>query len=61
MLREWRIVFWILAVLLFLKAFVFMIWGSGKIQPWNTPAKKDLTENPGTKDVDGGKIAHSYC
>lgn len=36
LLSEWRIVFWITLVLQMAKMFIFSIWGSGNVQPWNS-------------------------
>lgn len=36
-LKEWRVVFWIMALFLVATNFVFLFIGSGEIQPWNEP------------------------
>lgn len=42
-LSEWRLVFWLTFVFFMAKAVIFTIWGSAKVQPWNSPEK--LTPN----------------
>lgn len=39
-LSEWRYVWWFTFATLIASAVVFMIWGSAKIQPWNTGEKR---------------------
>ncbi|XP_030383507.1 putative inorganic phosphate cotransporter [Scaptodrosophila lebanonensis] len=34
---EWRYVFWLAFALLFITAIVFIVWGSGKVQPYDDP------------------------
>lgn len=41
LLTEWRVVFWITFVLQMAKLFIFSIWGSGDVQPWNDAADPD--------------------
>lgn len=36
-LQEWRLVFWVMCVVLILSNFVFIFWGSGEVQSWNEP------------------------
>lgn len=36
---EWRLVFWITFGAHIAKVTVFTIWGSAKVQPWNTPER----------------------
>lgn len=38
-LEQWRFVFWITLVVSMVRALVFLVWGSGEIQPWNYPKK----------------------
>ncbi|KAK9496798.1 hypothetical protein O3M35_012991 [Rhynocoris fuscipes] len=38
-LEEWRLVFWVMAVVLVTSNFFFVFWGSGEIQYWNEPPK----------------------
>lgn len=33
---EWRFIFWITFVLQIAKMFIFSIWGSGDVQPWDS-------------------------
>lgn len=40
LLREWRLVFWIIAVVLVIQVVIFTVWGSAEVQSWNTPKKK---------------------
>lgn len=36
---EWRLVFWVMAVVLVGSNFFFVFWGSGEIQSWNEPPR----------------------
>ncbi|XP_073975331.1 sialin-like isoform X2 [Rhodnius prolixus] len=38
-LMEWRLVFWVMAVVLVGSNFFFVFWGSGEIQSWNEPPR----------------------
>lgn len=38
-LSEWRLVFWLVFVLYILITFIYTIWGSAKVQPWNSSQK----------------------
>ncbi|XP_055314147.1 sialin-like isoform X2 [Sitodiplosis mosellana] len=40
-LEEWSIIFIIAAVAYIIPAFVFILFGSGQVQPWNEPKKTD--------------------
>lgn len=41
LLTEWRVVFWITFILQMAKMFIFSIWGSGDVQPWNAAGDPD--------------------
>lgn len=38
-LSEWRVVFWFVFILYSCVAFIFLTWGSAKVQPWNASQK----------------------
>ena len=42
---QWKIIFIVSALLLFFTNFVFIIFGSGKLQPWNDVNKKKSPES----------------
>lgn len=46
-IKEWRVVFWIMVVILLSTNFVFLFYGSGDTQEWNEP----LTDNSDLKKV----------
>lgn len=41
--QQWSYVFWILAVVYMLGAMMFLIFGSGNLQPWNSVTRKPST------------------
>lgn len=41
---EWRVVFWIMAMILVATNFVYLFIGSGELQPWNEPEPKPDTD-----------------
>ncbi|RZF34614.1 hypothetical protein LSTR_LSTR008639 [Laodelphax striatellus] len=43
-LGEWRVVFWIMALVLIATNFVYLFFGSGELQPWNEPKPKPDSE-----------------
>ncbi|EEB14003.1 sialin, putative [Pediculus humanus corporis] len=40
--QQWQIVFWILSGTYFFGGVVFLIWGTGELQDWNSPKEKSL-------------------
>uniref|UniRef100_A0A1I7XP14 MFS domain-containing protein n=1 Tax=Heterorhabditis bacteriophora TaxID=37862 RepID=A0A1I7XP14_HETBA len=43
--EEWKGILVVYSVMTFVSAVVFLIWGSGDIQPWNNPSKELDAEN----------------
>ena len=43
-MEQWRIVFWIVFGVGFVRVTIFTIWASGSIQPWNDPKKCESFE-----------------
>lgn len=39
-IQEWRLVFWVAAIILSLSAVFYCIWASGEVQSWNEPKSK---------------------
>lgn len=47
LLTEWRMVFWITFGVHISQAVIFLVWGSGRVQPWNSmDVKKDKETKP---------------
>lgn len=42
---EWRVVFWVMFGTLIGSNFVFLLFASGELQPWNEPQKPKFVEN----------------
>lgn len=40
-LQEWKIVFWIMFVILISVNLIYLFWGSGKVQKWNSTERKE--------------------
>lgn len=40
-LLEWRLVFWVAFAVLVVTAFVYCVWASGEVQPYNDPQLKN--------------------
>lgn len=55
---EWRVVFWISCGILVGTNIVYLIWASGKTQPWNTPTSHQPLENgiKGTDEKEGKEL-----
>lgn len=48
----WSIVFWILGWIYCLGALTFTIFGSGQLQPWNNPEKKQVRKQSNVITID---------
>lgn len=48
----WSIVFWILGWIYCLGALTFTIFGSGQLQPWNNPEKKQIRKQSNVITID---------
>uniref|UniRef100_A0A224XZM7 Putative inorganic phosphate cotransporter n=1 Tax=Panstrongylus lignarius TaxID=156445 RepID=A0A224XZM7_9HEMI len=48
-LSEWRLVFWVMAIVIVGTNFLFVFWGSGEVQHWNDPPKMDTENGKNTK------------
>jgi MFS transporter, ACS family, solute carrier family 17 (sodium-dependent inorganic phosphate cotransporter), other len=44
-LTQWRLVFFISCAVLVLTNMVYIIWATGKTQPWNNPSQPKAVEN----------------
>nr|XP_018897001.1 PREDICTED: putative inorganic phosphate cotransporter isoform X2 [Bemisia tabaci] len=42
-LKEWRVVFWIMFVILTLTNFVYIFYGTGEVQPWNDLSEQETS------------------
>jgi len=53
-LSEWRLVFWIAFVVFNVTNLVYIIWASGEVQPFDSPAllQKSLNESNSSSDED---------
>lgn len=43
-LEEWRVVFWISFAIFVVTTFIYSIWASGEVQPWNEPRECKSSE-----------------
>lgn len=50
--KEWRVVFWIMVVVLVITNFVYVCFGSGEQQPWNEPAEDESSKSKESKSHD---------
>lgn len=48
----WSIVFWVLGWIYCLGALTFAIFGSGQLQPWNNPEKKQVRKQSNVITID---------
>ncbi|XP_063243614.1 sialin-like isoform X2 [Bacillus rossius redtenbacheri] len=48
---QWRIIFLITAALFLLEAVVFTLFGTGEVQPWNTPEQYRRQDSQGSQEV----------
>lgn len=54
---EWRVVFWIMFATLVISNFVFILFGSGSLQPWNEPQKPAAASSEdGEKKSTGSEV-----
>lgn len=63
-MSEWQTVFWVAFAVFGVTTIMFLIWGSGEVQPWNNPIDSKLVENgngkeKGPEDKLGQKIDFS--
>lgn len=56
LLTEWRMVFWITFCVHIAEAVIFAIWGSGRVQPWNSVKVGEDKESKPLEIVDSTKL-----
>lgn len=49
-MSEWQIVFWVAFAVFAVTTVMFLIWGSGEVQPWNDPIDPKFIENGNDKE-----------
>lgn len=55
-LIEWRVVFWIMFATLVISNFVFVLFGSGSLQPWNEPQRPAASPEDSEKKSTGSEV-----
>lgn len=57
-IEQWKYIFWIGGLFYIIPALIFMIFGSGEIQPWNNPDEsKKLKDSEKVESVE--KTTHN--
>uniref|UniRef100_A0AAR5QB79 Major facilitator superfamily (MFS) profile domain-containing protein n=1 Tax=Dendroctonus ponderosae TaxID=77166 RepID=A0AAR5QB79_DENPD len=60
-LAEWRIVFWIAFGVFLVTNFIFVVFGSGKVQPWNAAEEKEKSAEAGYVNSPDNLTLKSKC